>query len=71
MAYSKNLKQRNKALHIADVSGSLHSQILEVIMENGFLIKQENWDEKKMEIRGIYDAFRIMNLVGSHLSNDR
>ena len=71
MAYSKNLKQRDKALHIADVSGSLHRQILEVIMENGFLIKQENWDEKQMEIRATYDAFRIMNLVGTHLSNDR
>lgn len=70
MAYSKNLKQRNKVLHIADVSGSLHHQILKVIMENGFLIKQENWDDKQMEMRATYDAFRIMNLVSSHLSND-
>ena len=71
MAYSKNLKQRDKALHIADVSGSLHRQILEVIMENGFLIKQENWNEKQMEMRAVYDSYRILNLVSSHLSNDR
>lgn len=64
-------KQQNGNDFIADVSGSLHRQILEVIMENGFLVKQENWDEKQMEIRAIYDAFRIMNLVSSHLSNDR
>jgi hypothetical protein len=71
MAYSKNLKQRNKALHIADVSGSLHRQILEVIMENGFLIKERNWNEGQMEIRATYDSFRIINLVSNHLSNDR
>lgn len=71
MAYSKNLKQRNKALHIADVSGSLHRQILKVIMENGFLNKENNWTDSEMEIRATYDAFRIMNLVSSHLSNDR
>lgn len=70
MAYSKNLKQRNKALHIADVSGSLHRQIIEVIMENGFLNKENNWTDAQMEIRATYDAFRIMNLVDSHLSND-
>ena len=70
MAYSKNLKQIDKSLHIADVSGSLHRQILDIIMENGFLIKQENWDEKQMEFRATYDAFRIINFVGSHLSND-
>jgi hypothetical protein len=53
-----------------DVSGSLHRQILEIIMENGFLIKQENWNEKQMEMRAVYDSFRIMNLIGNHLSND-
>jgi hypothetical protein len=70
MAYSKKLKQRDKVLHIADVSGSLHRQILEVIMENGFLNKENNWTDSQMEIRATYDAFRIMNLVSSHLSND-
>lgn len=26
---------------------------------------------EQMEMRATYDAFRIMNLVSSHLSNDR
>jgi septum formation inhibitor-activating ATPase MinD len=71
MAYSKNLKQRDKVLRIADVSGSLHRQILEIIMENGFLIKQENWDTSHMEMRAVYDAYRVLNLVEEHLNNDR
>lgn len=48
---------------------SLHRQILEVIMENGFLVKQESWDEEQMEIRAIYDSFRIINLVKDHQNN--
>ena len=32
-------------------------------MENGFLIKQENWDVKSMEMRAEYDSFRILNLI--------
>lgn len=50
-------------------SRSLHQHILEIIMENGFLIKQENWNEEQMEIRAIYDAFRIINLIKGS-SND-
>lgn len=70
MAYSKNLKQRDKILYVTDVSGTLHHQILEVIIENGLLFKQENWDESQMEFRATYDAFRIINLVSKHLNNN-
>ena len=55
--------------HITDVIKSLHSEILNVIMENGFLIKQENWSIEKQEIRATYDSFRIVNLVNDKLSN--
>lgn len=68
MAYSKKLKQVNKSLRISDETCSLHKEILDVIMVNGFLIKQENWNESQMEMRATYDSFRIINLVNNHLN---
>lgn len=69
MGYSKNLKQRNNKIYISDINYTLHNQILEVIMENGFLIKENNWNDEQMEIRAAYDSFRILNLVSDHLNN--
>ena len=62
------LSQKQQS-HITDVIKSLHSEILNVIMENGFLIKQENWSIEQQEIRATYDSFRIINLVNDKLSN--
>ena len=55
--------------HIADVIKSLHSEILNVIMENGFLIKQENWNVEQQELRAVYDSFRIINIINDKISN--
>lgn len=65
------LKAENEKLkfRLSVVIKSLHSEILNVIMENGFLIKQENWSIEQQEIRATYDSFRIINLVNDKLSN--
>lgn len=55
--------------HIADIIESFHSEILNVIMENGFLIKQENWSIEQQELRAVYDSFRIINIINDKLSN--
>ena len=55
--------------HITDVIKSLHGEILDIIMENGFLIKQEKWNIEQQEIRATYESFRIINLVNDKLSN--
>lgn len=55
--------------HITDVIKSLHSEILYIIMENGFLIKQENWNVEQQELRAVYDSFRIINIVNDKLSS--
>ena len=41
----------------------LHKKIVEIVMENGFLVTQEKWSVKQMESRAIYDSFRIINLI--------
>ncbi len=46
-----------------EIKDLLHKSILEIIMENGFLIKQENWNVSQMETRATYDSFRIINLL--------
>jgi hypothetical protein len=55
--------------NITDVIKSLHGEILDIIMENGFLIKQEKWNIEQQEIRATYESFRIINLVNDKLSN--
>ena len=67
MAYSKNLIQRNKKLIISDENHLLHSSIVEVIMEYGFIILENNIENSGKRIRAVYDSYRIMNLVNNHL----
>ena len=68
MAYSKNLVTVNKELKISDKEYVLHKQIKAIIMENGFLIKENEWDVSGMEIRANYNSFRIINIIQSYLA---
>ena len=58
-----------KQEYIETTIKSLHSEIMDVVMENSFLIKQENWDVASQEMRAVYDSFRIINIVTDKLLN--
>jgi len=47
---------------------SLHDKIRSVIIENSIITKEQDWDLKSIQIRGTYDAFRILNIIHDKFS---
>lgn len=58
-----------KQEYIETTVKSLHGEIMDVVMENSFLIKQENWDVPSQEMKAVYDSFRIIHIITDKLLN--
>jgi hypothetical protein len=45
----------------------IFDKVLEIIMENGFIIREKKLECSEMQTRATYDSFRIINLISDYL----